>query len=62
MNQRSLETVGSYAGLACVLLSGYSVEIACEALEAAAGPAFKVYGSNGVRRLWLEVVAVKKNS
>jgi ubiquinone/menaquinone biosynthesis C-methylase UbiE len=62
MNQRSLETVGSYAGLACVLLSGYPVEIACEALEAAAGPAFEVYGSHEVRRLWLEVAAVKSNS
>jgi ubiquinone/menaquinone biosynthesis C-methylase UbiE len=59
MNQRSLETVGAYAGLACVLLSGFPVELACEALEASAGPAFKAMGLNEVRRLWLEVVAIK---
>jgi ubiquinone/menaquinone biosynthesis C-methylase UbiE len=60
MNQRSLETVGAYAGLACVLLSGYPVELASEALEASAGPAFKAMGATEVRRLWLELVAVKK--
>jgi ubiquinone/menaquinone biosynthesis C-methylase UbiE len=60
MNQRSLETVGAYAGLACVLLSGYPVELACEALEASAGPAFEALGLTEVRRLWLELVAVKK--
>jgi ubiquinone/menaquinone biosynthesis C-methylase UbiE len=60
MNQQSLETVGAYAGLACVLLSGYPVELACEALEASAGPAFNAMGLTEVRRLWLEVVAVKK--
>jgi ubiquinone/menaquinone biosynthesis C-methylase UbiE len=60
MNQRSLETVGAYAGLACVLLSGYPVTLACEALEAAAGPAFETLGLTEVRRLWLEVVAGKK--
>lgn len=60
MNRRSLETVGAYAGLASVLLSGYPVKIACEALEAAAGPAFESVGIKEVRRLWLEVVAVKR--
>lgn len=60
MNRRSLETVGAYAGLASVLLSGYPVKIACEALEAAAGPAFESVGVKEVRRLWLEVVAVKR--
>jgi ubiquinone/menaquinone biosynthesis C-methylase UbiE len=60
MNQRSLETVGAYAGLACVLLSGYPVKIACEALEAAAAPAFEKNHITEVRRLWLEIVAVKK--
>jgi ubiquinone/menaquinone biosynthesis C-methylase UbiE len=47
MNQRGLETIGAYAHMASVLLSGYPVEIASEALQAAARPAF-------------EVVAVKK--
>jgi ubiquinone/menaquinone biosynthesis C-methylase UbiE len=60
MNQRSLESVGAYAGLARVLLSGYPIKIACEALQAAAGSAFKAIGIKEVRRLWLEVVAVKR--
>ena len=60
MNQRSLETVGAYSGLACVLLSGYPVELASEALQASAGPAFKALGFTEVRRLWLELVAVKR--
>ena len=59
MNQQSLETVGAYAGLACVLLSGYPVPLACEALQASAGPAFEALGLSQVHRLWLEVVAVK---
>jgi ubiquinone/menaquinone biosynthesis C-methylase UbiE len=60
LNHCSLETIGSYDHMDSVLLSGYPVEIACEALEAAAKPAFRVFGSESVRRLWLEVVAVKK--
>jgi ubiquinone/menaquinone biosynthesis C-methylase UbiE len=61
MDHHSLEKVGAYAGLATVLLSGYPVEIACEALEAAAKPAFESFGCSEVRRLWLEFVAVKKD-
>jgi ubiquinone/menaquinone biosynthesis C-methylase UbiE len=57
MDQRSFETVGAYAGLACVLLSGYPVPLACEALQAAAGPAFAAVDLKAVPRLWLEVVA-----
>lgn len=61
MTQRSLETVGAYAGLASVLFSGYPVELACAALEAAAGPAFAAAGVTAVDRLWLEVTAVKRD-
>ena len=60
MNSRSFETVGAYAGLARVLMSGYPIKLACEALKAAASPAFDALGIKDVRRLWLEVVAVKR--
>lgn len=61
MNQRSFETVGAYAGLACVLLSGYPVPLACEALQAASGPAFAAVGMESVPRLWLEIAAVSND-
>jgi ubiquinone/menaquinone biosynthesis C-methylase UbiE len=59
MNRRSFETVGAYAGLASVLLSGYPVDLACEALQAAAGRALAALAMESVPRLWLEMVAVK---
>ncbi|HUK55196.1 MAG TPA: class I SAM-dependent methyltransferase [Nitrospiria bacterium] len=58
MDQRSFETVGAYAGLACVLLSGYPVTLACEALQAASGPALAAVNMKSVPRLWLEVAAL----
>jgi ubiquinone/menaquinone biosynthesis C-methylase UbiE len=60
MSQRNLETVGAYAGLASVLLSGYPVELACEALEKSVGYAFEVMGVEVVPRIWLEVISAKK--
>lgn len=60
LNQESLETVGAYGGLASVLLSGYPVELASEALSTAAAPAFAALNLTDVRRLWLEVVAQKQ--
>jgi ubiquinone/menaquinone biosynthesis C-methylase UbiE len=59
MTPRSLEAVGAYAGLASVLLSGYPVDLACEALMAAAAPAFAAAGVKSVPRLWLEIAAIK---
>jgi ubiquinone/menaquinone biosynthesis C-methylase UbiE len=61
MDRRSFESVGAYAGLASVLLSGYPVELACEALQAAAAPAFAAIGATAVPRLWLEVTAITTN-
>jgi ubiquinone/menaquinone biosynthesis C-methylase UbiE len=61
MNQRSLESIGAYSGMASVLLSGYPVPLACEALQAASGPAFAALGLKVVPRLWLEVVAYVSN-
>jgi ubiquinone/menaquinone biosynthesis C-methylase UbiE len=60
MNQRCFEKVGAYAGLASVLLSGFPVKLACEALVRTAGPALDAAGVTEVPRLWLEMGAVKR--
>jgi len=59
LTQYSFETIGAYAGFASVILSGYPVEIACEALQAAAGPTMAAADVDQVPRYWLEVVATK---
>ncbi len=59
MTRRNFETVGSYGGLASVLLSGYPVELACEALERSVAPALAEVGMDTVPQRWLEVVASK---
>jgi ubiquinone/menaquinone biosynthesis C-methylase UbiE len=60
LNQRCFETIGAYAGLAKVLLSGYPVRLACEALEYAAGPTLEITGMPSVPRFWLEMVATNE--
>jgi ubiquinone/menaquinone biosynthesis C-methylase UbiE len=60
LSQHSFEMVGAYAGLAAVLLSGYPLRIAAEALVRSAGPALGAAGMEHVPRYWLEVVAVKR--
>jgi ubiquinone/menaquinone biosynthesis C-methylase UbiE len=60
LTQHSFETIGSYAGLASVLLSGYPVDSACEALEKSAGPALDAVGMEVVPRYWIEFVASKR--
>lgn len=52
-------SAGSYAGLAEVLLSGYPVEIAAEALGATAAEAMATVHRATVPRRWLEVWAAK---
>ncbi|MCD8489379.1 MAG: class I SAM-dependent methyltransferase [Desertifilum sp.] len=59
LTQRSFETIGSYAGLGKVLLSGYPVKLACEALFYAAAPTLAAEGLTEVPRYWLEMVAQK---
>lgn len=59
LNQRCFETIGAYNGLARVLLSGYPVKLASEALERAAGPTLAAVGMNEVPRYWLEMVLRK---
>jgi len=60
LTQRSFEAIGAYAGFAQVLLSGYPVKLACEALQAAAAPTFEAAGIERVPRNWLEVVAARR--
>jgi len=60
MSRGNFETVGAYAELASVLMSGYPVELACEALESAVDPAFETVGLDAVPRSWLEVIGVKR--
>jgi ubiquinone/menaquinone biosynthesis C-methylase UbiE len=60
MSQRSFETVGAYAGLASVLMSGFPVAVACEALAASVGPALANVQMSQVPRYWLEMVATKQ--
>lgn len=59
LNQRCFETIGSYAGLAKVLLSGYPVKLACEALAEASGITLAAVEMPEVPRYWLEMIAQK---
>ena len=58
LTQRCFETIGAYAGMAKVLLSGYPVRSACAALARAAAPALRAAGVPAIPRRWLEIVAV----
>lgn len=59
LNQRCFETIGAYNGLARVLLSGYPVKLASDALERAAGPTLEAVGMQEVPRYWLEMIVRK---
>jgi ubiquinone/menaquinone biosynthesis C-methylase UbiE len=59
MGSSSLKTVGSYSGFARVVLSGYPVELASEALGESAETAMAKEGVNEIPRLWLEISARK---
>jgi ubiquinone/menaquinone biosynthesis C-methylase UbiE len=60
LTRRAFEAIGSYAGLACVLLSGYQVELACEALARSVGPALSALRMDVVPRYWIEFISRKK--
>ncbi len=60
MTRSNLEKIGSYAGLAAVMVSGYPVKLASEALVSAVAPALETAGMGGVPRYWLEVTARRK--
>lgn len=59
MTRRNFETIGSYAGFACSLLSGYPPELASEALQTAVAPAMDEFGLETVPQGWLEMSARK---
>jgi ubiquinone/menaquinone biosynthesis C-methylase UbiE len=59
LNRRCFESIGSYAGLAGVLLSGYPIDVACEALAAGTQAALDAAGVEAIPRRWLEMMAVK---
>jgi ubiquinone/menaquinone biosynthesis C-methylase UbiE len=59
LTRHNLEAIGSYSGLASVLLSGYPVGLACEALEQSVGPALDAMSMKIVPRYWIEFVAHK---
>lgn len=60
MTQTNFETIGAYGGFAKIILSGYPVEEASEALQATVGPSLAAVDMETVPRLWLEILAVKK--
>ena len=57
LSERAFVSVGAYGGMAQVLLSGFPVEVASEALQAAAVPAMRAAGATVVPRNYLEVWA-----
>ncbi len=59
LSERSFTYVGAYGGLAEVLLSGYPVDEASEALQAAAGPAMRASNATVAPRNYLEIWATK---
>lgn len=59
MDQRCMKAVGAYGGLAEVLLSGYPVEAASLALQAAVEPAFEAFGTTSIPKNWLDVWATR---
>jgi ubiquinone/menaquinone biosynthesis C-methylase UbiE len=57
LTEHSFQSIGSYAGLASVLLSGYPPELASEALEKSAGRALASIGMDAIPRNWIEFIA-----
>ncbi len=55
LSERAFTTVGAYGGMAEVLLSGFPVEVASEALQVAAVPAMRAAGASTVPRNYLEI-------
>lgn len=62
MSRRAFETVGAYEGMAAVLLSGYPVALACEALTRSVGAGLHAAGLTEVPRYWLEMDAIREET
>ena len=59
MKQSSFETIGAYGEMARLMLSGYPVAEASEALIAGVKPAMEEFGHAEIPRLWLEIICKK---
>jgi len=59
LTRESFESVGSYAGLAEVLMSGYPIEVATRALARGVAGALEAMGLETVPRRWLEMEAFR---
>jgi ubiquinone/menaquinone biosynthesis C-methylase UbiE len=59
-NPRGFALVGAYGGLAEVLMSGYPVDAASEALQACAKPAMDAVNTTTVPRNYLEIWGTKR--
>jgi ubiquinone/menaquinone biosynthesis C-methylase UbiE len=59
LTMRSFEAIGAYAGFVQVLLSGYPLELASEALQVAAKPTFDAARVEEVPRHWLEILSTR---
>ncbi|MBI4580483.1 MAG: class I SAM-dependent methyltransferase [Planctomycetes bacterium] len=60
LDERCLATVGAYGGLAEVVMSGYPVEEASEALQATAGISLRNMNIDRLPRNWLEMWATRE--
>jgi len=60
MDRRCMRAVGAYGGLAEVLMSGYPVEVASQALQEAVDPAFEATECDAIPKNWLDVWATKQ--
>lgn len=59
LDERCFAAVGVYGGLAEVLLSGYPVDSASQALQATAKASLEAMKASAIPRNWLEIWAVK---
>lgn len=59
MTQQSFETVGAYAGLAEVLMSGYPIQFASQALQEGAKNLWEREKLTEIPRYWLEITGIK---
>ena len=60
LDERCISAVGAYGGFAEVLLSGYPVEVASEALQNTAKASLDLYHLDALPRKWLEIWSTKK--
>jgi ubiquinone/menaquinone biosynthesis C-methylase UbiE len=60
LTEHSFRSIGSYGGLASVLLSGYPTELACEALEKSVGRALAGVRMKAIPRKWIEFVMIRE--